>query len=596
MLAFIISLLAGLFVSGVALEHRRVTTLLGAGLTIGWGWWLCLTFISRTWLQTVSVDGVYVLGGLLLAVLFLPWARRWKLPYKNGAGSGWRDVAVLGVLLPTAVAALLIWRVNGQQGTDWVWHGFFNGDTATFASLVEKSFYATGLVTDNPFASGVTLEYPSLVHAGVAALFSAAGAQGWIHFLPTLTYVGIFATVAALFLLFDTTMPGAAQPNWLGLKQRWIIILPAAGVFYVMALGWDNFVYPQSHFFLFALCLVVAALFWRTVKMDSSLCMATGFLGTLLTSVLIASNAVVGTAALAVAGSAMAAIVLEKKNLIRLRVLALVMIVVFLALFFYLAPGEPQFGGLTFSYEAALDMTKLLPVLAIVIVGLAVSDYKPGAVMLSVAGLCLMAGVTFFFSNRDIIVANASRFLYHAVLLGWPFAITPLVRVGFWVRRQFMYTSHALLDYISGSILLITMAVLLLLPALAAVASAHDNLMRKDRQQVSSAMVEAMWWIEDFTTPQSVFVASPLPSWTIPFMTGRTLLRAGYEDEAYWLSSDDDVLKNIRAAFGGDKEAQAQVAAMADYLLVTDEERVLWEPVSFKKVFDNNAVVIYRLR
>lgn len=596
MIAIIVSLLAGLFVSGIVFRHQRMLTYLGASVALAWGWWLVLTFVSRVLVPDFSPTVLYGFGAALLAVLFLPWWRQWNLPYKNGQGSGLRDVIVIAALVPPLLAAFLVWQVNGHKDGDWVWHGFFNGDTATFASLVEKSFHTSQLVTDNPFGAGVKLEYPTLLHAGVAGLFLGSETNGWIHFLPTMTYVAIFVTVTSLFLLFDTVFPESLQPGWLGLKRVWVTLLPLIGVLYVMAVGWDNFIYPQSHFFLFGLWLTVACLFWQGLKNMGSLRWVTLLLASIFTCVLIGANAVVGAAALAVALGVFGSMMLDKKNTAALRVACLIICIAFIGIFLGFAPGEPQFGGLQFSYGAAGDMMHLLPALGLLLMGLALYENRPANLLLGVAGLCALAGVTFFFSNRDIVVANASRFLYHAVLVGWPFMVTPVVRLGFWLKRSFFYSTKTLPELIGGSILIVTFFGLLLLPAAASVAQAHDNLMRKDKQVVSSAMVEAMWWLEDHTNTNNVIVASPLPPWYIPFFTGRTLLRAAYKDgSAYWLSAQDDVLTTQISAFKGDKKAQQEIVTKADYLLLQGGERLMWEPLAFEKTFDNQETVIYRL-
>ncbi|MBI3255437.1 MAG: hypothetical protein HYZ63_00525 [Candidatus Andersenbacteria bacterium] len=596
MIAIIVSLLAGLFVSGIVFRHQRMFTYMGACLALAWGWWLVLTFIGRTWLSEFPPTLLYGFGPALLAVIFLPWWKQWRLPYRNAPGSGWRDLMVMLALLPVMGAAYMVWQVNGREHSNWVWHGFFNGDTATFASLVEKSFLTPGLATDNPFAAGLPLEYPTLVHAGVAALFGADGATGWTYFLPTMTYVAIFVIVAAFWLLFDILFPESLQPRWLGLKPMWAKVMPLLGVLYVMALGWDNFIYPQSHFFLLGLWVVVAALFGQGLKNPARLRGMTLFLASVFTVVLIAGNAVLGAAALAVALGTCGSLFLDKKNEASTRLVALALGVAFVAIFLVLAPGEPQFGGLQFSYEGASDMMRLLPALALLFIGLALYESRPASTLLGVAGLCVLAGVTFFFSTRDIVVANTSRFLYHALLLGWPFMILPVARLGFWLKRYFLYSTKTLSEFIGAIVVVAALVALLLLPAVASVAQAHDNLMRKDRQEITPAMTEAAWWLEDHTSIRDVIVASPLPPWYIPFMTGRTLLRAGYEEGAYWLSTDDGTLSHLRAAFTGDAKAQDTVAGMGDYLLLTKAERALWKPLSFEKVFDIDAIVIYKLR
>lgn len=605
MIGLILTIAAGFFVAGIVWQHQRLLTLVSSAVLLAFGWWMVLVYMQSQWWSGVSLDLTAMIAAVILTLVFWPWRKLWKLPWVN-AGSGYRDLMVLLVLLPVMAASILLWQVNGYQ-TDHsvVWHGFFNGDVATFTSLVHKSFFSQELATANPFAGGVlsdgtspSLEYPTLLHASMARLFGPAQVLGWMRYLPLMTFIGIVLTVPAFFLLFDTAVPENTKPGWLGLASFWRLVLPAAIVLVVMALAWDTYIYPQSHFFLIGLWLTCAALFYRSLQLSGGIKYASLLLGSVITMALIASNAVVGTAAFGVAAAVWLSLGLDKKQRVGERIGVLLVFVIFVFLFLQLAAGEPTFGRLGFSYSAASDLLRLTPMLVLVMAGLLLSP-AGSALTLSLAIMMGFTWLTFFFSNRDIVVANSSRFLYHGILLGWPLVVAPLVRLWYWLRRTLFFTTRSLGEQITGWVLLATGCVLFLLPLGSSVVQAHDNLMRQDKQVIEPQMVEALWWIEDTTEINDVFIASPTPPWSIPMMTGRGLLRAGYpEGGAYWLSIDDAVLQQLQEAFTGNKGVQSKLLneSTANYLLLSKEERAMWEPLSLEKVFDTNAVVIYRLK
>jgi len=56
------------------------------------------------------------------------------------------------------------------------------------------------------------------------------------------------------------------------------------------------------------------------------------------------------------------------------------------------------------------------------------------------------------------------------------------------------------------------------------------------------------------------------------------------------------MLWRLRAAFDGDKEAQAEMLARADFLLLTDDELKLWEPLEYERLQKFNHISLYRIR
>ncbi len=576
--------LASFVASGVLFKHQRVLTYLAAAGTLFEGQWLLLTLLDRTVLIGMETKVVFDMGAVLLLVIWLLFYRRLSFPYMSGGGSGRRDLAVLPVLAVVLVAAGMVINTNGFINGAWVTHGFYNGDTTTFIALVQRSLLIDGLVDTNPFAGGGALEYPTLLHAGVASVLMAVGIKGsWLYFLPAMTLLQIVLTVPLFFLLWDATFP---EPNekwkrWFGVPSRLIILAGQAGlVLFVLALAWDNYVYPQSHFFLTGLFLLQAALLIRGHVVPASA----------VALVLMLSNAVTGTAAVAVLTVFYLLQAADLKQTVGQRAGYLAGVVFWVILFFVFTPGEAALGSPAFSYTAAPAMVQLGPVLIALLAAVCLAD-KQQLLGTIVATLAALAFVTFFFSTRNIVVENAERFFYHALVIGFPLLLSPLIRLFYWLRRQLIDTARPPLQAASVWAAGVALLLATLLPAGASVASAHDNLMFKDEKVVTIAQREALDWLGQNTGINAVILSSPNPPWAVPTFAGRALLRADY-----WLSPQDEMYSQVTAAFAGNRAAQGVVLQQADYLLLLRDEQRLWELPTYDRVFSNTSVNIYRLR
>lgn len=570
--------------SGVLFSHQRVLTYLAAAGVLWEGQRLLLTLLDRTVLEGVETRVVFDMGAVVLLVIWLLFYRRWSFPYRSGAGSGRRDLAVLAVLFVVLTAAWLVVNANGFVDGAWVTHGFYNGDTATFIALVQRSLLTNGLVDTNPFAGGGALEYPTLLHAGVASVLTAVGISGsWLYFLPAMTFLQIIMTVPLFFLLMDVVFPEPNEPwkRWFGVPSRLVILAGQAGlVLFVLALAWDNYVYPQSHFFLTGLFLLQTALLIRRHVLPASV----------VALVLMLSNAVTGTAAVAVLIMFYLLQAADLKQEVWQRVGYLAGVVFWVIVFFTFTPGEAAFGLPTFSYTAAPAMIRLGPILVALLAAVWLAD-KQQFLSVAVAVLAAMGFVVFFFSTRNIVVENAERFLYHALVIGFPLLLSLLIRLFYWLRRQLIDTDRPLGQVVASWLATVALLLATLLPAGASVASAHDNLMFKDEQVVTITQWEALDWLQENTEINDVILASPNPPWAVPIFTGRALLRADY-----WLSPQDELARQVTAAFAGDVAAQEVVFNQADYLLLLQNEQELWDVSAYDQVFSNTAVNIYRLR
>lgn len=589
---------AGSFFATLTLFKPQRILVLAAATGVVWqAHWFFLTLIKRSFFPEVAPLIFWWAGVLIVTSV---WISIWSFSAKQSLtallSSSWiRDGVILILIGGTLCAAALIFGYNGLVGTDWVTHGFFNGDTATFLSLTERSLQTQTLVQENVFAGNGELEYPTLLHAAVAELVQLASVQDyWFQLLPWMTYAQIMLTIPIFFLLWDVVFPEPSERwrLWFGIPSRPLIYLLQAGVVsYVMFLSWDNFVYPQSHFFLTALFLLAAALFvvgWSKAGQQQWPAVV---VASIITFLLMRSNAVTGSAAVALAmvfGLGRAG---DRGRPVVERAIYALTLPVWPVLMLAFSPGNAQFGLPHFSYSAVLDILRLaLPLIILLVIAL---TRVPRQTFLTggVLALAAMAFITFFFSQRNIIVDNASRFFYHALLIGFPLVLHSLIQIYYWLRRQLHYTSLTLIESLTAHGAVAIVILLLLFPALASVASAHDNLMFKDERRVSLEEQVVFGWIKQNTAPDSVFIMNPGRPLSLPVFTGRSLVRADY-----WLSPDDELLAQVKSAFVGDQEAQKQITGHADYLILCPIEQQVWNTDSLEEVFKNEAFTVYKLR
>lgn len=593
-LAILLVVASSLLASGILFRHKRVLTYVAAAGTLAEAHWLLLALLSRAVLRQFDVTSVYLGGALVLLVAWCIFVPRWRAPAR-GSHFLLREAAVVVVVILVLLAAGLIMSFNGFRDGSYITHGFFNGDTLTFGSLVQRSLLSRELIHTNPFAGGGKLEYPTLIHAGVADALVAFGQDGQLlRVLPWLTYLQIALTIPLFFLLWDVVTPEPPLPwqRWYGLSSRPLALFLQAGiVVYVLALSWEGFVYPQGHFFITGLFMVHIALLALANTMRGRWQYTLVVVATVVALLLLLSNAVTGTAAVTLTMVYYLLRANDKKLPVAERVLFLVGVPLWVLLFVLFTPGNGAFGLPRFSYTAAIDMLRLAPIVAVLSLGVVWYLAPQRFLGAACVALIALAFITFFFSTRNIVIENASRFFYHAILVGYPLFMYPLVRAGERLRRELIYTKHSLAELAVGWAVSLVIITFFALPAAASMASAHDNLMFKDEQVVSPDVAAAAAWINKNTDPASVFLASPQPPWSIPLLTGRALLRADY-----WLSPDDETQRKVLDAFDGNSAAQRTVLPLADYLMLVGEQRSSWSDPGTTPAYINQEVVIYQLK
>ncbi|MEX2055167.1 MAG: hypothetical protein WD972_03205 [Candidatus Andersenbacteria bacterium] len=300
MISLLLFLAAAILASGILWRHERLTTYLAASATLFEIFWLFATLLQRTVLGTFPPQSVLLITSIVTLIFWIALYRYFKAPHFSG-GSGYKDIPIIIIMLLGLSSAWGITQANGFVNQDWVTHGFFNGDTVTFASLVQRSLATPTLVTENPFAGNGSLEYPTLVHASFANLLSEVGSGlDWFRFIPLLTFIQISITIPLFFLLWDVSYPEPREEGqrWFGLpKKHYVIWLQSLIVLAVMTFSWDGYVYVQSHFFLtgpflLLVALVTAHLPKRGVQQLPLL------LALIVALLLLGSNAVTGTAAI----------------------------------------------------------------------------------------------------------------------------------------------------------------------------------------------------------------------------------------------------------------------------------------------------------
>jgi len=595
-----VAVLLGLawWMSGRLFSHKRLLTYVAVTGVLFEGLWLLTTWLERVMIQGVFT-GVGVAGILLLAGI-LGWRGFMILAKSAGMGkwqrlNKWnliehlrRDIPVLILLAVVFLAAWSVGRINGYQDKDgsWINRGFYNGDTTTLMALVNRSFGVRGLVSENPWAENLSLEYPTLLHAGIANFFLAFNdSYDWEFFLDVSVLAQIVLTIPLFFLLWDVVWP---EPS------GWWHIFGLQGVIvvYVVMLAWDNYVYAQSHFYLtglFLLTVILLAKGWREKGWRQSIWVGPGVA---LASILIMCNAVTGTAAAAVAGVFAVLRMLDEKRPSLERGVYLVILAGIVAVFMLATPGNAALripNG--FSYTAVGDLMKYAPILAIVLVGILQGFAKQTFLSASAIGLILMSFFVFVFSSREIVAENSSRFIYHAVLVVFPLILPPATQAIFWLKRE-LFDSTLLWG--EKLVAMGTLASVLLIagwPAIASVASAHDNLMRKDEHRISFAERDALEWIRYNTNPGAVFLADPNAPFVIPQFTGRSMTRANY-----WLSREDEVLENVNKIYAGDFSVWPEIAPHADFVYIRKTEKEKWAQLGLTQIIDNNEIVIYKAR
>jgi len=199
-----------------------------------------------------------------------------------------------------------------------------------------------------------------------------------------------------------------------------------------------------------------------------------------------------------------------------------------------------------------------------------------------------MALLIFLVSQRSIIVANSERFIYHALMVGFPLLLAPIISWYFDWQRLW-HESGSALRWLARSGASLALVLIVLLPVLISGARTHDHLMRQDEQRVDLAEQEALDFIRDNTIASDVILTRSEAPWNVPMFTGRAQVRADY-----WLAPQDDLLEDVKKAFAGDTDAQMKTLQQAEYLLIRQDEIDNWKLDDYEKVFHNGKMALYK--
>ncbi|HSX24429.1 MAG TPA: hypothetical protein VLG69_00455 [Candidatus Andersenbacteria bacterium] len=594
MIELVLFLVAAFIGSGVLFQHKRALTYLAFAGVIFEMQMIISAFVRRSWVHDVGGNTFYLIAGIIWLTIFIALYKRWKSPYST-SGSGKRD-GFVGIALVIIIAlAYPIISSNGYHGENFVLHGFYNGDTVTFASLVNKSFITSSLVQQNPFAANGPLEYPTLLHGAFADFFSLTGiGSDWLHFLPIISYIQIFITIPMFFLLWDVVFPEPKNESelWFGIVSRNAVYsLQVILTLIAIGLSLDSYIYPQSHFFLIGLFLAtIALLFQAHAKKGRSQLLPVIF-GYAIAIALLLANTVTGTAAAGLAGVFAFIRIFDRKRSVLERSLYLITGLVVLLLMRAASTSRVSFFHPHFSISSAGDMLSAgLPYLFVIAAAIYALSRKQFLAISSIL-VGFLGIITFFLADRNIVTENASRFLYHGFLIGFSLLLAPIIQYIYFLKREIRLTSRPAIEIITGYVGVLALGLITFLPIGISAGSTYSNLLKNDAHTISFNTQIALWWIEQKTNPNDIIIANPNEPFVIPLFTSKALLRTN----DYWLSLQDETKDALVKAFSGDKKSQQEVLAQGNYLLVTPEEQKMWGVSKLKKVFESPDAIVYQI-
>jgi len=336
--------------------------------------------------------------------------------------------------------------------------------------------------------------------------------------------------------------------------------------------------------FIAAATLLQVAWHAKGIRRATPFVAATG-----LCIVLMFSNAVTGTAAAALLIVFLLLRAGDNKSVNSHRLGAMAGALAVGVLFFVAMPGDGSLSLLPhFSYTAAGELLRHGVIFIPLAVALAWNVNRSPLVVVGSVVFYVIGIAIYLLSTRDIVVENASRFFYHALLIAWPLLVFPIVRAALWLRVEIVNTAQPLISRLSLGALTAIVFALMITPVLAAGASSYDSLVRSEATTVSVDDVQIYAWFRDNTPPNTVVISDPSGPWLIPFFSGRTLLRTNY-----WLDPDDKVTNLVNEAFTGDVYAQEIVSGIADYLIL-DADATTWPSISSAPLFSTNTITVWR--
>lgn len=593
MLELVVFGISALFGSGVLFAHKRSLTYIGLAGVLFELQLMATSFIARFYAPDYDRNTLFLVAGIVCTAFWVSQYKKWTSPYKT-PGSGVRDAFVGLVLLIVITGAYPIVKSNGFVGENFVLHGFYNGDVVTFASLIQKSFDTTVLVSQNPFAGNGYLEYPTLLHGTFADFFTLIGiGKEWLHYLGLMTYTGIFLTVPLFFLLWDTVWPEPSHPaeKWFGVPSRmYVYLLQVIITLFAIGISFDSFVYPQSHFFLMGLELALIAVFVRAAQLYGTRQIVFCTVGIMGAFLLLQANTVAGTVAAALAGTLALIRIFDKKRDVQERVLFFIVGIMILYILSAATDGRTQFNNPHVSVSAAREMLRAgFPALAVLfasIFSLSRKQYSAVACTL----VALLGFGTFLLSDRAIVTENASRFLYHSFLIGFSLLLPFVIQALYAIRRELLFTLRPFSEIIAGWIGIAGILAILALPVAISAGSTYLSMVKSTPYTISLSDRALLWWLDEHTAPQDVVITSGDAPYTIPLFTGRAMLRA----KNYWLSFNDDVANNLQQAYMGNAASQQAVLKQGQFVILTNDEAILWNTTTLTKMFDDGNTAIYK--
>ncbi|MDP3685670.1 MAG: hypothetical protein Q8R32_02460 [bacterium] len=565
--------LAGFAVSAGFPAMAVVSTLLGAGAALALLLIPEMSVLLWAGASVVFSTGVLLFGALLRAAIpafgelpflfcvtavslflggqsaFILW--RTKLP-RILCGVTRGEFLFVAACIPILLSIIAVNARNGSVQLpdgreEFHARGFVNGDTMTLFALTNSQLttHNSQLRRENPFAGNGPLEYPTLLHRALADLLTATGGDitrvAWWLIVPILAGTVAVSVLSTQFFLRRENVP------------LWSVLL------LLVAFGstWEAFTYPQSHtfltglFFLFILLLVLRDQSGRVVERR----ILRFVIGT-LAIVLLFSNAVLGTAAVAIAVGSNLLQCFNRSWPLRDRLSGLVGSVILVTLFLLFPPGAGAIGALNVAYTAVPQF--LVAALPALVVLWALWDtawlHRSPSLLAAAVLLPVLGVVTLVFSGRDIVAENSPRFLFLLVLLGWPAVILVVQRAADWWWRQVRHVEHTVAEQVAlwGGGAFTVLA--LLLPVAASVAGTLDVLVRDEPLVVSADELAAFAWIREHTPSDAVFLRAPesmfenleISPLALPAFTGRAQVRS-----EYWLSPNDEILADVRHFFLG---------------------------------------------
>ena len=590
----VLFLASALIGSGILFHHKRILTYIAAAGVLFEGELLLTTLLHRTLFQYIDGPTFFLIASVLYTTIFLALYKQWKHPYST-PGSGLRDMYAAILLFVVLAAAYPIVQHNGFHGEDFILHGFYNGDVVTFASLVQKSFDTSLLVTQNPFSGNGSLEYPTLLHGAVSDLFSLLHVyKDWLYFWSIMTFIQICITIPMFFLVWDTVFPEpvAQEEKWLGVSSRHTIyILQTLISAVAIGLSFDSFSYPQSHFFLIGIFLGVIALLAKALSLSGKQQIFPVTTGATLAALLLLSNTVTGTAAAGAVGVFCIIRIFDKKRSPMERGFFLLFAFAILVFMKNASVGRTTLSHLHFSVSSASDMIRAgLPtlfVLGAALYSLARKQY----IAITAAAISSLGFIIFFLSDRNIVTENASRFLYHGFLIGSVLLLPLAVQYLYFIKRELLFTLRPMSERIGGWIAVASGALIILLPIGISTASTYVSLLGPGEYHVSVSDRTLLWWIDENVKSNEVIIVNPNEPFLVPLFTGRAMLRA----HDYWLSQDDEISQDLEAAYTGNTSAQKNIIKQGSYIILTSEEVKQWNTSSFKKMMASENAAIYKI-